>query len=193
VIGEGATEAILLPTLLREAVPAAEVNYQVAPGLSNANPEAVRLLDFEAARIAFLVDGDSEGRKKAKRLANDGIPPQNIVRLGGTRRPNLTIEDLVERRAFAKAVNEELARWHPGHMYPTNVIPARGRSLALKAWCKAAGIDPPDKVHIANQLLRIRKDQPLTDNTAHSSLREVHEAIVAILERATHMLVTTSS
>jgi hypothetical protein len=54
VIAEGASDAILLPTLLREAAEIDRLDYQVAPGLANVDAAAVRELDLVAARVAYL-------------------------------------------------------------------------------------------------------------------------------------------
>lgn len=63
VIAEGASEMILLPSLIRAATGLDFLPYQVAPGLSEAPTSQYPKLDLQAARVAFAVDGDSGGSR----------------------------------------------------------------------------------------------------------------------------------
>jgi hypothetical protein len=52
-------------------------------------------LDLEAARVAFLVDGDKAGRDKRKFLVRAGVPNDRIVTLGEPTARNVVPEDLL--------------------------------------------------------------------------------------------------
>jgi AAA domain, putative AbiEii toxin, Type IV TA system/AAA ATPase domain len=54
VVGEGGTEVILLPTLLREVTGLADVPFQVAPGSAEASKEAIAQLDFRGQQGRLL-------------------------------------------------------------------------------------------------------------------------------------------
>ena len=99
VIGEGITEVILIPTLLREATGLPVIDFQVAPGIASVRPEAVESLDASAARIAYLVDGDEGGLAHRQKLLDAGIDEGRIVILGGGAEP-LAVEDLIERDSY---------------------------------------------------------------------------------------------
>ena len=51
VFAEGATELVLLPTLLREATGRRRIEFQVAPGLALVNRDTASTLKIEAARV----------------------------------------------------------------------------------------------------------------------------------------------
>lgn len=182
-IGEGATEAILLPTLLREAVPANELDYQVAPGLSSATREAIRDLDLEAARVAFIVDGDKGGDSVRAKTESSGVPADRVVDLAPAG-SGITIEDLVKPDAFRKAVNAELAVWKPGREVPAVMVPVNGRSKALTTWCRRRGFEPPDKKRIAVRLLAMARRERITTSDGRRLLVELHRQIRLVLDRS---------
>lgn len=92
VLGEGASEMILLPTLIRIATGLEDVPYQVAPGLSHAHGHG---LDVEevAARVIYLVDGDKPGSAYLATLRKQAVPESRLKSLP----PGTSIEDLLDR------------------------------------------------------------------------------------------------
>ena len=60
-LAEGPSEMIILPSLIRASIGLDSLPYQVAPGLSEAPTSQYPELDLQAARVAFVVDGDSGG------------------------------------------------------------------------------------------------------------------------------------
>jgi hypothetical protein len=176
---------MLLPSMLREAVDPGEVDYQVAPGLANASADVIRSLDMEAARVAFLVDGDKAGRDKRKFLTRVGVPDDRIITLGTPRARSLVLEDLIEPNLYLDAVNTELALWHTGHAVPAAAIVNRGRVSALTAWCRSKRIDPPDKKRVAAQILVLRGDRAITTPGSRKILRDTHAELKRVLDRPT--------
>jgi predicted ATP-dependent endonuclease of OLD family len=155
VVAEGASEVIMLPSLLREATGRGDLGFQVAPGLAELTPAAVPQLDLEAARVAYVVDDDKAGRAIRKKLGRGGVPDDLIVTLGG-RSSGLVLEDMCKREAYGKAVNSEFARSHgEAIQMPETAVPAKGRPAALEAWCSQEGIEPPSKTAIAYRVLDI--------------------------------------
>ena len=186
VVGEGATESILLPSMLRDAVDKSEIDYQVAPALANANSDVVRELDMEAARVAFLVDGDHGGRDRAKFLRRCGVPANRIVTLGKPGAANVVLEDLLSRDLYRAAVNAEIASRHPGLEIPLKSIPDRGRPNAVEAWCKAKQINAPDKRRVAVRVLQLREPEPIASVKGRSILRETHRALRLVLDKPSY-------
>ena len=95
---EGASDAVLLPTLLREASNTEALNFRVMPGLANANSADIREIDSHAGRTVFLVDGDESGDALVEFLTKaGGIDASKIIRLSVLPGSPTTVEDLVAR------------------------------------------------------------------------------------------------
>ena len=106
VLAEGPSDAILLPSLIREVTLQQDLQFQVAPGLAGVSRQQAEELDLEAPRIAFLLDGDAAGNRHRRRLKTAGIDDDNIIQLGD----GLVIEDLLDPQVYLDAINEELRR-----------------------------------------------------------------------------------
>lgn len=155
VLAEGATEMILLPTLLRAATGIADLPYQVAPGLSEVPKDFLPQLDLEAARVAYLVDGDLGGAALRKSLLAAGIPERLIVDLG---LPG--IENILAPEAYRDAVaallpecNSEVSASSFAELPEVN--PGMTGSLAstVQAWIEEQSLKAPSKVAVANWLV----------------------------------------
>src|SRR5690625_4102667 len=96
---------LMLPSLIKKAIGAEDLDYQVAPGLSEVPVAMYPELDLEGARVAFLLDGDDGGRKMCDALIEAGVPEGWIVTRG-----ELTLENLLEppscRQVIATLINE---------------------------------------------------------------------------------------
>lgn len=99
ILAEGHSEALILPRLIREATGLARLGYQIAAGVAEAGREDIPSLDAEAARVAYLVDGDPGGARNAKKLLQAQIPPERIIHLGGEG-SGLCLEDLIKREIY---------------------------------------------------------------------------------------------
>jgi hypothetical protein len=99
VIGEGACEAILLPTLIRESLPEPQreepLGYQVAPGIAEVDPDDAAELEMEAGGVAYLVDADAGGRGHRRKLSERAQREGRVVVLGDGAEEGLCIEDFV--------------------------------------------------------------------------------------------------
>ncbi|MFL5780632.1 MAG: ATP-dependent nuclease [Thermoleophilaceae bacterium] len=181
VIAEGASEVVLLPTIIREAVDVASLDYQVAPGAAEASRAAAAHIDYQGHRVAWLVDGDSGGRDNRRHLERSGVPKDRIVTLGGAD-SGLTIEDLIDSPVFLKAVNAQLQRSHGervAEMAPED-LPDLGRWNALETWCEHRGVPVPNKGAIAHRIADQRLEHRLTADTHLELLRELHRQFTAI-------------
>ena len=183
VIGEGPSDAMLVPSLLREATSSRSLGYQVVGGLAEASDEELRTLDLEAPRVAYLLDGDAAGKQMAKRLMAVGVPARKIVAWSSWA-AGVELEDLVDPNLYATAVHQYLSAWPPHKGGPAaKALPTTGRPSALKAWCKQYLIDEPSKALVAEEILRIlyerdlATDQKLIDARRESLLRETHERL----------------
>jgi AAA domain, putative AbiEii toxin, Type IV TA system len=152
VIGEGAHEAILLPTLLREVRKTQDLGtplgFQVVGGLAEIAADAVGSLDEEAGTVVYLVDNDEGGRQIRALL------PQSIRSAGrslvlGDGTDITCIEDCVSAEVLVRTIDTVLAE---DGKTPLSLnaadVPASGRA----AWVDqhlAAGGSPAARTRLA--------------------------------------------
>ena len=184
VIAEGASDAILLPSLIREALPPDQQNeplgYQVAPGVADVHPDAAADLELEAGGVAYLVDGDSGGRGHRRKLSERAKGEGRVVVLSDGQQEGLSTEDFVAAAVLAEAFNRVVARRGSGgiEMVSADDLPAVGRAAFLDARCKAAGFQLP-KTALAQEALDIGRDAgALADPSRLEDLRRLHEQLL---------------
>ncbi|RUA25819.1 MAG: hypothetical protein DSY74_07760 [Actinobacteria bacterium] len=162
VLAEGATEMILVPTLIRSATGQTDLPYQVAPGLSEVPNDFLPRLDLEAAHVAYLVDGDDGGAKLKTALTDAGVPESLIAQLG---LPG--IENVLDSDAYRAAVSALLPECNPevaaSDLPEVPVIAVGNGSSAAKwmyDWIKSVGLKAPSKVAVANWLVENDRSTP---------------------------------
>lgn len=154
IIGEGPSEAVLIPTLLRQ-VTTQPVLFQVAPGLASVAAAAIPDLETEAGRVAFLVDGDPAGGAIRTTLLASGVSETRITVLldQGSNEP-LLLEDLLDEQVLAKAWNDEIQLWQEGApSIPASEFADSCCITQAEAWASANGVSVPDKVAVAQRVL----------------------------------------
>lgn len=187
VITEGMSDALLLPTLIREATEENHLRYQPVPSFAEATPDEIKRFDLIAGRIAFLADGDDGGRRHVEKLLKNGIAEEQVVYLGNDKNSGLSIEDLLAKSVYLKAVNDELGAWE-GIEFPADELPDKGRSKLVEEWCaQRTGRDGKpvelSKVDVAQRVLDQRSSGAKLLARA-STVRKAHENILAVLEGA---------
>ncbi|MGY2746229.1 AAA family ATPase [Arthrobacter sp. UYCu723] len=174
VLAEGATEMILLPTLLRAATGEASLAYQVAPGLSEVPKDFYSKLDLEGAKVAYLLDGDGGGDDLEKGLLRAGVPKSLIVRL-----ETPGVENVLEPDAYLVAVGALLSECNPGATFSSlpELGDPSGDSWAkqLDAWVAGQGLKSPSKVAVANWLIENEKATP--SSAGAKQLRALHRKL----------------
>ncbi len=181
VLAEGATEMLMLPSLIKKAIGADDLEYQIAPGLSEVPAAMYPELDLEGARVAFLVDGDDGGRQLCKALVEAGVPERRIVTLGA-----LTLENLLDPDAYkhvvVKVINEAAGTALITVAEVPN-LPDDGVSLWPKVvsdWAKANGHPTPGKRVIASHLVEGGLAIPSTAGI--DILKAAHAALTRVLD-----------
>lgn len=150
VLAEGASDMVLLPTLIRKATGLADLDYQVAPGLANAHGSGIRVEEV-AAKVVYLTDGDTGGRDHENALKAVGVHPVRIFRLPDGH----AIEDLVHPDDYIATVNAFLERMGQSKRFQAaDTPPGTPIAKAFKDWAKANKAQVPSKVEIAYALLR---------------------------------------
>lgn len=174
VLAEGASEMLLLPSLLRATTEGGELPYQIAPGLSEVPKDFYPQLDFEAAKVVYLVDSDGGGDELANGLTEAGVPTHLVVRLGFP-----GVENLLDPSTYLEAVAQLLPECNPSTT-PAS-IPAlptlpdaqdHAWAKVVGQWVKDQGLQMPSKVALANWLVENRKATPSA--AAVQRLRDVH-------------------
>lgn len=191
-VTEGISDAMLLPSMIREATTLDRLPYQVVPGFAEARGDATPEFDLMASRTAFVADGDTGGDEHAQKLVNNGVSPKQITYLGG-QGSGLSTEDLLVKDLYRAAVNDVLEGLSAGLTIPEAEIPAAGRSHAVEAWGETQ--------LVGGKPLRIRKAavaQRILDNrmpgtslvapARRRTLQALHRAILKILETPTQDL-----
>lgn len=183
VIGEGKTEAILLPTLLREARgrdPYEHLGYQVVPGLAEVPAEDIPELEADAGEVVFLIDSDKGGKNHAKsKLSERAERDGRVFELGDGQIPGLCIEDLVRSDLLAAAINDVLDQTRPScaDRLAAEDLPEVARSGFIEDWCKQRSIEPISKPRIAQVVLDLarEKDKRILVPSHKPVLRDLHK------------------
>jgi predicted ATP-dependent endonuclease of OLD family len=132
VMTEGFTDALLLPSLFREALGQPRLGYQVVPRFAGVAPGEIPNFDLVAARLAVLADGDAGGADHKKTLQKQGLSNEQIFFLGGPG-SGLSLEDLIDEEIYRQAVNDELKEHKPDLRF-TDPLPNKGRSKTVERW-----------------------------------------------------------
>lgn len=177
VLAEGATEMILLPTLLRQATNESDLPYQIAPGLSETSSDFYGSLDFEGAKVAYLVDGDTGGLKLKEELVRKGIPDDKILMLGAP-----GIENILQQDVYLRTVQDLLVVGYGEDNVPDfpELTRADEASWAkqLDVWAKQNNIKMPSKIAVASELTN--HENPLADEYV-SITSNLHKELLKVL------------
>lgn len=169
VLAEGASDMVLLPSLLRQATGLDELDYQVAPGLANAHGSGIRVEEV-AARVVYLTDGDEGGQQHETALRDINVNRHRIFRLPH----GYAVEDLIHREDFITVVNDFLETMGQTKRFaPTDVPAATPVAKAFADWAKAHRVRTPSKVEVAYALLRRPKRR--LSATGRRALIDLHE------------------
>jgi predicted ATP-dependent endonuclease of OLD family len=177
-VGEGATEMLLLPRLLQEARGSETLGFQILHGLSNFNLTGIPVIDKPLAKCAFITDNDQGGESLKSRLLKAGVDKDYILSIDRFKSA-ITVEDLIDEAVWLEAV-DTVAKQH-NLALELNTAPASGRVAEL----------PPDlqerKIDIAYTILDIGTRNPekkLTGEGHLESLRELAEGVIALFNKA---------
>lgn len=179
VLAEGATEMILLPSLLRGATTLEVLPYQVAPGLSEVPRDFYTSLDLEGAKVAYLLDGDAAGRLLKKELLRHGVPEERIVMS-----PVPGVENLLSADDYCETVSALLRECNAGvdiASLPRLAAPAKSSWAArLSKWASENDMTMPSKVAVANRIVEDRK--AVVSASFSQALVELHGQLLKALE-----------
>jgi predicted ATP-dependent endonuclease of OLD family len=147
VLSEGPADMVLLPTLIRLATGKEDLDYQIAPGLSNAHAYDMNVEEV-AAKVVYLADGDPGGDTHQNALLKAGVAPDRIFRLPS----GAATEDLIDSQQYIEIVNEML----PAGVAVTSDDLAGGQTIAkaLQDWAQDYGTNTPGHVAVAYAVVK---------------------------------------
>lgn len=182
VLGEGASEMLLLPSLIKAAIGVPDLEYQVAPGLSEVPPDMYPELDLAGARVAYALDGDKGGTDRRSALIAGGVPAERIVTLGA-----LTLENLLDADSYLKAVELLLAECNQDTVIPKlPTLPEPTIEVwptVLERWAKEHRLKMPGKRIVASRL--VEEGLALPSTYGAPILRKLHGELDAVLKQST--------
>lgn len=174
VLGEGASEMIVLPTLIRHATGLEDLPYQVAPGLAHARGHDMDVEEV-AARVIYLTDGDKSGADYLAGLRAANVPESRLKSLP----TGQSVEDLVDRDFLLSVIDDLL---FDGAPRPTAKIFrtswTAGRSISK--WMENNGLSL-GKVAIAYGIVDRASDLVLAPGAAQT-LGGLHRSFMAEFE-----------
>ena len=177
-IAEGGSELVLLPSLVKEAARVKRLGYQVVPGAAGAPPLRIAGLDLHGVSTVWVLDGDQGGIDRRKYLTRQKVPRDRIhlLREGTT---GLDLEDLIHPETYVKAVNNYAEDLGAKGKFKKTHLPKKpcGRHKAVVAWCVKQGLKEPGKTAIANKVLDLRGQEPLSHPERQVMLRELHKTL----------------
>ncbi|KQZ84135.1 hypothetical protein ASD56_08970 [Microbacterium sp. Root166] len=181
VLAEGASEMLVLPSLIKSAVGVADLDYQVAPGLSEVAPEMYPELDLAGARVAYLVDGDQGGLDRRRDLIAGGVPEDRIVTLGA-----LTLENLLDAESYTTTLAKLLKECNPDAVVPD--LPDLPDPTAevwpsfVERWANEHSLKMPGKRIVASRLVEDGCASP--SDFGAPILASAHAELQSVLKRA---------
>jgi AAA ATPase domain len=186
VLVEGPADAILLPTLLREAAGIGYLEYRLAPGIAELPEAAIADLSSHGAQVVVLLDGDAAGREKRSQLERGDFPSDRIFDLSIVA-TDISLEDLLSTAIFADAVQGEIDAWRLGKCrIDPEAVPTTGRWHWLeeegdRQGVPLRGLSKPAVAQRAVDMRRDDRERSLLEPAAVESLGELHRQMTAQL------------
>lgn len=189
--GEGPCDALLLPSLIRDAIDETPLDYLIVSGASVVSRANFDEFDHSALRVVYLYDGDQAAKERRRFLHNEkGVPLDRILQLEA----GVTLEDLVEPGLWVEACNRAIATIAQGNYAVTDKLKVgdvrqKKRVSALNTWCSQRGYRAPEKLKLAETIIELmtgpepRADRRWLDPRRRSGLRVVHESIAGKLAK----------
>ena len=186
VIGEGPSEAILLPTLFREARPRGQhddpIGFQVAPGISEVDEKDAAELEAEAGNVVYLIDSDEGGRDHADKLPRRAHDGGRVIEIQGDGGVAVCLEDLLDPEIFIEAFNSvvEDTRDGIGDRITVDELSASDRGTWMKEWFETRGEELISKTHLAERILELGRSRKkrIVSVDRRDEVGRLHERLV---------------
>jgi hypothetical protein len=183
-IGEGAHEAILLPSLLRQArehTPLrTPLGFQIVGGLAEISERAAASLEEEAGTVVYVVDNDAGGRAAAAVLPAHVRNSGRIFTLGEGA-DAICIEDFVAAEILASSIADLLSADGLTTLGLTAAdVPPSGRAKWAVETLEGAGSNA-SRTRLAQSAVLAGADGGLVEPNKAPALRALLSSIEAVL------------
>jgi hypothetical protein len=193
VIGEGPTEAAILPELVRQATGETHMPYQVVGSLSVATDEQMADIARTNVHVALILDGDKAGNDHVSAMEKLGFDTDQIVQFD----PQYEIEDVVDLELFVEAVESLLLAWQSKKSkrptFTSADVTTPGRLDSVVRYCEVWKVKPPGHLSIGEEIMRLFVERSMAlidastdegrprifDPAATDQLKRVHLGLVA--------------
>lgn len=140
VITEGQSDPLLMPTIFRQVSGEEYNNFQIVPGLANTSSKRYPLFELQGKKVSYLVDNDVEGNKYVNELVAAKVPTDKIFKVCSTKDSIITVEDWIDDRVYADAVEKYRSRHYSGaETFAEGYFEGDGKAEKLKAYEKKIG------------------------------------------------------
>jgi predicted ATP-dependent endonuclease of OLD family len=134
-VTEGQSDAILMPTLFREASNSNFNGFQVVSGLAHSSKKDFPTMALQGQKVSYIVDNDAAGKGYAKTLMNCNISQEQIFDVSLGIETIATIEDWIDGAIFANAVEIYLDRYLNGaEIFENGFFNGNGKAAKLKLY-----------------------------------------------------------
>ena len=186
VIGEGPSEAILLPTLFRQARPRADhddpIGFQVAPGISEVDERDAVELEAEAGNVVYLIDSDQGGRDHAHKLPQRAHDEGRVIEVQQDGGVASCLEDFLDPAIFVDAFNSVVEETRDGIADRITVddLQESDRGTWTKQWFETRGEELISKTHLAERILELgrARNKRIISAGRRDEVRRLHELLV---------------
>jgi predicted ATP-dependent endonuclease of OLD family len=186
VIGEGPSEAILLPTLFRQARPRAHhddpIGFQVAPGISEVDERDAVELEAEAGNVVYLIDSDQGGRDHAHTLPHRAHDEGRVIEVQQDGGVASCLEDFLDPAIFVDAFNSVVEETRDGIADRITVddLQESDRGTWMKEWFETRGEELISKTHLAERILELgrARNKRIISAGRRDEVRRLHELLV---------------
>ncbi len=170
-ITEGPTETLLLPQLMREAINADGLDFQIVHGLSSVSPDQISTLLAQGTSACFFLDGDGGAEALKTKLLKAKIAADDIFMVSECGDFS-TLEDLLEESVWLAAVNKHIEQFgiNVGVTQPIVAAPAKERLKALPDAIRS------EKIRFAYNVLEQIEEKPnlqVLSTPARAGLRKL--------------------
>jgi hypothetical protein len=182
-IGEGAHEAILLPTLLRQAGDLTALGFQIVGGLAEISTKTAARLDEDAGTVVYLVDNDEAGRKIAATLPAHVRDRERVLVLGEGSDATC-IEDFVAASVLVRAIDTVLSADGLHEIgLDADDVPATGRAHWLEERLEE-GDGPKARTRVAQAAVLAAWSDGLVEASRVEELRRLLASVRAVFPTA---------
>lgn len=185
---EGESDMLLLPPMFRETFQTQTLTFQIVPGLSKTSGINLPILARNGHGIAFALDSDKGAFELEKKILSAQFPKDSIFKLKSKGNMEHQIEDFINPKILAHAVNEALWNSNLGiNKLSPSEFRSNGRLALIKSRFKLKNNSDIPKTLIAYKIVDFHvkfPDEPVVDPRKKASFEIFSQRILTFLQKA---------